>query len=90
MSITQLPGTHRRGAGIPCTDSHRHESVLFTSTCPRCTRDQPQRGFSRAALERLFRRGYPVEAYCVMCDQFWAISVRERVALARLLSQPAD
>jgi len=29
----------------------------------------------------LLDKGHPIEAYCVMCDQFWSISARERAAL---------
>ena len=61
------------------------EPVPFVSVCPRCTRLQPQRGYSRAALHRLLGAGYPVEAYCVMCDQVWPISAPERAALGREL-----
>jgi hypothetical protein len=59
-----------------------HESVPFTSTCPKCLVQQTQRGFSRAALSRLLSAGHPIEAYCVTCDEFWIISPRERAALA--------
>jgi hypothetical protein len=34
----------------------------------------------------LFDRGHPIEAYCVVCDDFWAISVRERLALAKVVA----
>ena len=37
---------------------------------------------SRAALGRLLNNGHPIEAYCVTCDEFWAISPRERASLA--------
>ena len=30
-------------------------------------------------------RGYPMEAYCEDCDDFWSISVKERAGLAMLL-----
>jgi hypothetical protein len=43
---------------------------------------QTQRGFSRAALNRLLSAGHPIEAYCVTCDDFWAINPGERAALA--------
>jgi hypothetical protein len=64
------------------------EAVPFTSTCPKCREQQPQRGFSRAALGRLLSGGYPIEAYCVACDDFWTISLRERVAIAVVLASP--
>jgi hypothetical protein len=76
-STSQIPGGARgRGA-----DSRMHESIPFTSTCPKCQVQQTQRGFSRAALGRLLHSGHPIEAYCVTCDEFWAISPRERAAL---------
>ena len=84
METTQVPGIHGTGAGNIGTDS-RTDEVFFMSTCPRCTREQPQHGFFRAALQRLLDSGYPVEAYCVMCDQFWPISAQERAAVARRL-----
>jgi hypothetical protein len=59
-----------------------HESVRFASTCPKCQVQQPQQGFSRAALRRLFNGGWPIEAYCEGCDEFWVISPKERVVLA--------
>ena len=64
--------------------------VPFTSTCPRCTREQQQRGFPRATLSRLLDKGYPIEAYCVMCDQFWPLSRRERAMLRGALSRPNE
>jgi len=39
-----------------------------------------------ADLVRLLNGGYPIEAYCVSCDEFWPISVRERVALGALVT----
>jgi len=69
-------GARRRGA-----DNRMHESIPFTSTCPKCQVQQPQQGFSRADLGRLLNNGHPIEAYCVTCDEFWAISPGERAAL---------
>jgi hypothetical protein len=37
-------------------------------------------------LQVLLRDGQPIEAYCVMCDQFWPIKVRERVELAKAVA----
>ena len=77
-STTHVPGSARgRGA-----DNCMHESIPFTSTCPKCQVQQTQRGFSRAALGRLLNSGHPIEGYCVTCDEFWVISPRERAALA--------
>ena len=60
-----------------------HQTVLFTSTCPRCEREQTQ-SFTKASLRRLLDAGYPIEGYCVMCDQFWALGSRERLQLAKM------
>ena len=84
METTQVPGIHGTGAGNIGTDSRTNE-VSFLSTCPRCTREQLQQGFSPAAVQRLLDSGYPVEAYCAMCDQFWPISAPERAAVASRL-----
>jgi len=89
MATTQVHITHRTGAGNIGTDS-RTDEVSFLSTCPRCTREQFQQGFSRAVVERLLDSGYPVEAYCAMCDQFWPISAQERAAVARRLGAEKD
>ena len=86
MPITPVPGTRRTSASSVGKDSPIQELIAFTSMCPRCAVEQPQRGFSRADLHRLLDDGYPVEAYCVLCDEFWPISVSERAALARALT----
>ena len=67
-------------------DSSIHLSVHFVSICPKCNHQQPQGGYSRAALGRLLGGGYPIEAYCVTCDQFWLINTTERSAVAAELS----
>ena len=59
-----------------------HLSVHFVSVCPKCNHEQPQGGYSRAALGRLLNGGYPIEAYCVTCDEFWLINTTERIAVA--------
>ena len=56
------------------------DSVLFVSKCPTCMRDQAQ-GYSRGDLRRLMGRGHPVEAYCMMCDEYWPLSPPERASL---------
>ena len=55
--------------------------VGFRSMCPKCAEIPPQRGYDRNSLLRLLNGGYPVEAYCVACDEYWPISIKERVAL---------
>ena len=81
-TTTYVPGdAHRRDARESAQDS-MHGSVPFKSMCPKCHLQQVQRGFSRAALGRLLKGGYPIEGYCEGCDEFWPIGPAERVALA--------
>ena len=56
-------------------------NIPFQSMCPKCAQVRPQRGFDRNSLLRLLSGGYPVEAYCPICDEFWSISAKERAAL---------
>ena len=55
--------------------------VGFRSMCPKCAQMRPQRGYDRNSLLRLLNGGYPVEAYCVACEEYWPISIKERAAL---------
>jgi hypothetical protein len=87
--ITQISSARGSITGAS-TESLTREQIPFASTCPRCTREQHQRGFTRAALSKLLDKGYPIEAYCVMCDQFWWISPRERAMLRAALSLPDE
>jgi hypothetical protein len=77
---TQVPDT--QGAD---TNGPMHQSIPFASTCPKCNEQQPQRGFSRSALDRLLKAGHPIEAYCVACDEFWSVTVEERREIAERL-----
>jgi len=56
-------------------------SIPFASMCPKCAQVRPQRGYDSNSLLRLLNRGYPVEAHCAICDEFWSISLKERAAL---------
>jgi hypothetical protein len=55
--------------------------VPFVSMCPTCAQMRPQPGYDRNSLLRLLGGGYPLEAYCSMCDEFWSISAKERATL---------
>ena len=55
---------------------------VFAAKCPGCQYDHPQDGFTVASLQRLLERGHPIEGYCVICDDFWQISDRERARVA--------
>jgi hypothetical protein len=78
--------THVPGALGADANSPMHQSIPFVSTCPKCNEQQPQRGFSRTALDRLLRAGHPIEAYCVACDAFWSVSLEERREIAERIS----
>lgn len=81
-TTTHIPEDVNRTDPHGSTQNSIHGSVPFTSTCPKCQVQQVQQGFSRAALGRLLKGGYPIEGYCTGCDDFWPISPAERVALA--------
>jgi hypothetical protein len=62
------------------------QAIVFVSTCPSCKRQQPQDAFAVADLVRLLNGGYPIEAYCVPCDEFWPISFEKRVELIEVVA----
>jgi len=84
-----VPDAWGSGEGA-AANSLMRESMPFTSTCPTCAAQQLQHGFSPAALQRLLQDGHPIEAYCVMCDRFWPVGMRERVDLAKALAANED
>ena len=59
--------------------------VRFMSACPKCKDLRSQEGFGSRTLLRLLTGRQPIEAYCVVCDEFWPISDSERAALAERL-----
>ena len=67
-------------------NSSVQQSVLFVSMCPKCNLPQPQRGFSRATLEKLLTGNHSIEGYCFICDEFWSVSPHERAAIAEALA----
>ena len=62
------------------------QAIVFVSTCPRCKREQPQDGLNLADLVRLLNGGYPIEAYCVPCDEYWPISLQRRIELGEVVA----
>ena len=62
------------------------QAIVFASTCPHCEREQVQDGFTVADLMRLLDGGYPIEAYCVVCDEFWPISLQKRLELGEVVA----
>jgi len=74
MKTTYIP----RSSGMKLQERAK---IPFLSPCPKCAQVRLQRGYDRASLMRLFNQGYPVEAYCEACDEFWSVSAKERAAL---------
>jgi len=66
------------------------QGIAFVSTCPSCKRQQPQEGFTVETLARLLNGGFPIEAYCVMCDVFWPVSLQKRVELAEEVAATSE
>jgi hypothetical protein len=78
MKTTHAPASH--------WGQHEPERISFTSKCSKCAQVRHQRGYDRGSLQRLLNRGYPVEAYCPACDQYWQVSLKERTALAEAVT----
>jgi len=57
------------------------QAFAFVATCPTCGHTQLQNGFTRPDLERLISGGYPIEAYCRICDEFWTVGIQKRVEI---------
>lgn len=68
------------------TDAGLFMSFSFASVCPKCKDIRRQGGFGSRTLLRLLKHNQPIEAYCVVCEEFWPISISERAALARALA----
>ena len=66
-----------------CNSMHALQSILFTSQCPKCKREQQQTGYTRDSLVELLNTGRAVEAYCDPCRVTWPISHAERTGIAR-------
>jgi hypothetical protein len=80
--------THVMSAGRTIranTDSLLFDSLPFMSLCPKCKDVRSQLGYSLRALLRLLNGNHPVEAYCVICNEYWPISPQERVRLGEHL-----
>ena len=67
------------------TDASEAIVFVFVARCPVCKYDHPQDTFTVASLWRLLSRDYPIEGYCVICDDFWQISDAEREHVATTL-----
>jgi len=62
------------------------ETLRFTSTCPKCGKACTEQ-YELNALLRLLDKGFPVEAYCSSCEEYWSISIEQRVALGAAASK---
>lgn len=61
------------------------ELAPFAAVCPKCKDVRLQRGYTPRSLFRLLGCNHPIQAYCVVCDEFWPISAKERRALIERL-----
>lgn len=78
--ITRLAGSSP--APSPLGDSPFSASAHFVSMCPTCKDSRLQLGYSSGGLLRRLNGNRLIEAYCVICNQFWPITAEERVLLA--------
>jgi len=60
--------------------------IAFASICASCGREQPQSTFTVAGILRQLNGGYPIEAYCTACEEFWPIDLQKRVELTEALA----
>jgi hypothetical protein len=60
--------------------------IVFAATCPHCKHEQLQTAYTVSDLMRLLYGGYPVEAYCVVCEDFWPVNVQKRVELGEMVA----
>jgi hypothetical protein len=67
----------------PGSEETRSRWLRFRSICPKCGEARTQR-YNQAALLRLLNGGYPVEAYCSVCEEYWPIGIIERVRLGEV------
>src|SRR6516225_7623723 len=81
--IIRLPVAHR--APLPNRNSLYCDSTPFMSMCPTCSEPRSQVGYSPWGLLKRLNDDRPIEAFCVICDQFWPITAQERVRLAEEL-----
>lgn len=77
-------GYFSKAAGTEA-DTFLLDSFRFLSLCPKCKDVRSQGGFGSRTLLRLLTRDHPIEAYCVICDDFWEIGASERAELAHRL-----
>ena len=71
----------------PYRDSLFTDSVPFMSMCPTCKDSRAQVGYSPWGLLRRLNDDRPIEAFCVVCNQFWPITAQERGQLAEELER---
>ena len=61
------------------------ELAPFAAVSPKCKDVRFQRGYTPRSLFRLLGCNHPIQAYCVVCDEFWPIGTKERRALTERL-----
>jgi hypothetical protein len=79
--IIRLAVTHR--TPWPNGSSLFSDSTPFMSMCPTCKDNRAQLGYSPWGLLRRLNDHRPIEAFCVICNQFWPITTHERMRLAK-------
>ena len=74
-----------RSASWPKRDSLFFDSAPFLPMCPTCKEPRLQLAYSPGGLLRRLNGNRPIEAFCVICNQFWPITAQERLRLAKEL-----
>jgi len=63
----------------------RVTELTFLATCPTCTQERRQNGFSFSTVRRLLKLGLPIDGYCGPCGQLFQLSEPDRSTLAESL-----
>lgn len=72
-------------APLPTRNGLFSDSAPFVSMCPTCKDSRSQVGYSARDLLRRINSGRPIEAFCIICNQFWSITAQERLRVAEEL-----
>jgi len=78
--IIRLPVVRR--APLPDRNKLFSDTTPFMSMCPTCSEPRSQVGYSPWGLLRRLNDHRPIEAFCLVCNQFWPITAQERARLA--------
>jgi ribosomal protein L32 len=60
--------------------------ITLVSTCPNCSRERLQHGYTRRVLFDLLKTRRKIDAYCIVCNVCWPITEGERREISRQMT----